>query len=377
MDEPTRLLLWHWGRKGGGPKYTLELAKALRKRQDVDLHWSLSNQSEMAKDCRELTIPGLWVDTYNSLPGFITGTFRVPWLRHQLQAYLKKHRIDLVLCTMGHLWNPAVSSVIKKAGSRYILTLHDAQLHPGEENKIREFMIRKELNQTDGILTLTQHVRDLFLSQSPYPGDFVEVAPHGVFSLAKGAKPRTLPQDRKVRVLFFGRVLRYKGLHLLLEAMADLEKTHPQLELSIIGPGDTAPYQEAIDRLKSVRLENRWIEEEEIPQIFAEHDIVALPYIEASQSGVVATAMGAGVPSIATRIGGLPEQIQHKENGLLCDEINASSVRKELIRFLEEPNLYEKCSKGALDMAKNTFSWDAVADRILNFCKTVLTSEGR
>src|SRR4051812_1621793 len=47
MSDPLRLMLWHWGRRGGGPRYTMELARALAHRPGLELHLSLSRQSDL------------------------------------------------------------------------------------------------------------------------------------------------------------------------------------------------------------------------------------------------------------------------------------------------------------------------------------------
>ena len=60
MTGSLRLMLWHWGRHGGGPRYTLELARALARLPEVEPHLSISRQCEIADDFRALGLPTFW-----------------------------------------------------------------------------------------------------------------------------------------------------------------------------------------------------------------------------------------------------------------------------------------------------------------------------
>ena len=355
-----RILLWHWGRHGGGPRYTYELARALARRDDVILHLSYSRQSEFAAEFAGLALPSLVVDTYATLPQALLGTLSLPLLRRRFAAYLRDQRIDTVVCTMVHLWNVAVAPVVHQAGARYLLTLHDAVLHPGEENRVRAFCLARELAVTDGVITLTRHVRDQFVSLSGYPEERTWILPHGVFS-SPGAVPRRHP-DGRFRLLFFGRILPYKGFDLLLDAYRTLAaRFGDRLSLHVAGKGDLAPFAGALAGLPNVTIRNDWIPEPDIPGILAEADLVVLPYREASQSGVVPAAYGAGLPAVVTPIGGLVEQVVDGVTGRVAAAVSAPAVTEAVADIIERPELYERLSAGALDHAARALSWDAIA----------------
>lgn len=154
-----RLLVWHWGRRGGGPRYTFELARALAARDDARTHLSLSRQSEWFEASTALGLPGLHVDTYASLPGMLAGLARLPQLRRRFARYIRTRRIEVVLCTMAHLWNGLVSDVIAPAGARYVLVVHDADPHPGEANALRDLVDRRDILRADRLIALTRHVQ--------------------------------------------------------------------------------------------------------------------------------------------------------------------------------------------------------------------------
>lgn len=363
-----RVLVWHWGRRGGGPLYTWEMARALAARPDVDVHLSLSRQAEIYPRFQELGLPEFPVDTYTGVVSAVVASSRLPWLRRRFERYLREHRIDTVLCTMGHVWNWAVVPAIRAAGARYCLTLHDARQHPGEENPVHAWTIRRDIASADGIITLTHHVREQFLAGARFPAARCWTIPHGVFRFEGGERPCRTEEPsavRPFRLLFFGRILAYKGLDLLLAAYPLLrQRFGAGITLCIAGAGDLAPYAQALAGLEGVDVENRWIGEEEVGHFLSRADLVILPYREASQSGVAAAAYGAGLPVVGTPVGGLAEQIVHETTGLIADAVSPEAVAGAITRLVEDQALYRACVAGAA-VAAGGLDWAVIAGSVV------------
>lgn len=365
LDRPLRVLLWHWGRRGGGPRYTLELARVLAPRPDLDVHLSLSRQSEFYADFEGIPVAGRFdIDTYESVPQFALRSLALPLLRRRFGAYVRAAGIDVVFCTMDHLWDAFTVGAIAPAGGLYLLAVHDAVRHPGEDQGVRQWLLRRDVGASDGALVLTESVRELLIAHHGYPRERTFLSTLGSFSYGSRAEPRDLPADRPARLLFFGRILDYKGLDLLLAAMPRLQAEFPGLGLEIWGSGDIAPYREALAALPDVRLENRWIGEEEIPAIFAGTDLAVLPYREASQSAVVATAFADGMPCIATPIPGLREQVPDGVSGLIAEAVTPDAFAEAVARALRDPALYRRLSDGALTAARTTLDWSSIGETV-------------
>ena len=131
-----------------------------------------------------------------------------------------------------------------------------------------------------------------------------------------------LPPERNV-LLFFGLIRPYKGLGYLIEAMPQVLKS---LDCSLLVAGefydDKSKYTKLIDAHQlgpHVRLEDKYISNEEVAVYFAAADVVVLPYVEASQSGIVPIAYSFNTPVISTRVGGLPEAVIDGQTGFLVD----------------------------------------------------------
>lgn len=364
MSKP-RLLLWHWGRRGGGPRYTIELARALAAMETVDLHLSWSRQAEIAHEFAALRLPGLPVDTYENLRQAAARSLTLPLLRRRFARYVAERRIDVVLCSMDHLWNVAITSAIAGTGARYVLALHDALAHPGEENHLRAWTLRRQLAQTDGVLALSQHVRSQLLSFHGYPADRVWLLPHGAPQYGAPAV-RAHPGERPFRLLFFGRYLPYKGIDILLDAYALLRARYGErVTLRMAGSGDLGPYAERLANLAGVDMENRWFAEEEIAPELAAADAVILPYREASQSGVAPSAAAVGLPAVVTPVGGLTEQVIDGVSGLIAAAATAQAVADGVAAMIDDPALYHRLSQGALDHAAAALSWRPIAEGVV------------
>ncbi|MDR3573353.1 MAG: glycosyltransferase [Anaerolineaceae bacterium] len=106
-------------------------------------------------------------------------------------------------------------------------------------------------------------------------------------------------------LLFFGLVRPYKGLDVLIQALGILQHSHPQIKLLAAGEfwQKQGTFDKQIKRLgleKVVRLENRYVPQEEIARLFSAADLFVAPYIEGTQSGAVRLAMSFGLPILAT-----------------------------------------------------------------------------
>ena len=82
-DKLAKLLVWYWGRRGGGAAYTLEMVRALMARESFDLHLSLSRQNELFEAFAALGLPGCHVDTVKAPLGAAGALIRVPNMRRR------------------------------------------------------------------------------------------------------------------------------------------------------------------------------------------------------------------------------------------------------------------------------------------------------
>jgi glycosyltransferase involved in cell wall biosynthesis len=159
------------------------------------------------------------------------------------------------------------------------------------------------------------------------------------------------------RLLFFGRLLPYKGLDQLLEAARLLDRQGIEVTLRVVGQGPLA----LPDPPPNVRIERRWVAEEEIPGLFAETDLVVLPYQEASQSGVLPIAQHLGVPSVVTPVGGLLEQVAFGRTGFVAADTSAAALAATIAAILLNGESYDRMVS-TLVAADGDVCWAGIAD---------------
>ncbi len=376
-DQPPyrlKILLWHWGRRGAGPRYTLELARSLMRRQDVDVYLSVSKSSELIDQFRDLKLPMLEIKTYTGLFSAFLMTLNILSTRRKFSRYLQDNRINVVNSTMSHLWSRFVTSTVRRNGAVLLNTVHDAVLHPGENGGIKSWFYQP-FKDADGYIALTNYV-------SQQLSDVHHIAPAKVTVIPLGPlfDPVTRVNEPHVRtgplrLLFFGRILRYKGLERLIEAYGILRAEGQKVSLQITGAGDMSDVMTAVKMLPDITVNNKWVPEDKMDGVFTQADVVVLPYLESSQSGVIASAFAAGVPAIGTPIGGLPEQITHGVNGLVAVDTSPAALASEIRTLAEDERLLATLKEGALNTAQQHFSWDKISTEVLALSRSCYAPE--
>ena len=153
--------------------------------------------------------------------------------------------------------------------------------------------------------------------------------------------PAPPPGGRRNVVLFLGRLTREKGLHELLEAFAGLRVQLPEAELVCAGAGELEAAQQRAARLgieETVRFPG-WIGPQERQAWLRRAAVLALPSHAEGLPMCLLEAMAAGVPVVASAVGGIPDVVRHGVNGLLVAPGDAAELERALRRLLREPRL--------------------------------------
>jgi glycosyltransferase involved in cell wall biosynthesis len=174
-------------------------------------------------------------------------------------------------------------------------------------------------------------------------------------------------------LLFFGRIVAYKGLDHLLRAYELLLDRGVKVELVIAGSGSLAPYADLLCNLP-VAVRNEWLSDAAIADLLTATDVAVLPYVEASQSGVAASAYAAGRAVVATPMGGLVEQVEHGTTGVLACDMSVGALASAIRTLVDDPDLFDRCAEGALAHAQGRLSWRHSADVV---CEAVASVYGR
>jgi glycosyltransferase involved in cell wall biosynthesis len=177
-------------------------------------------------------------------------------------------------------------------------------------------------------------------------------------------KHLSLQQGHKV-ILFFGIIRKYKGLKLLLEAVSKIEDKE-KLKLIIAGEfyEDRAGYTKLINKYglqDVVKVNAGFVDKYKVKFYFCAADIVAQPYLSATQSGVTQIAYHFETPMLVTNVGGLAEMVPHEKVGYVCD-VNPRSISKALETFFNEGK--GEVFRENIKEEKKRFDWDFFAKEL-------------
>lgn len=259
----------------------------------------------------------------------------------------------------------------------WVYTVHNVFPHETKPVTIQTF--EEIYKYMQGLIFHTQYSQKLFQFHFPSIHGKQVVIPHGEYGFLDNP-----PSERKYysiekkqnSLLFFGNIRPYKGLDVLLNAMAQVVEDFPQIHLTIAGqplePFDR--YQALIEANKinqHIGLRLGYIPDEDIPDLFHSANIVVLPYRDIDQSGVLLLALAMGNAVVASNTGGMAEVIKDGETGLLVPPNDTEQLTQAIIHLLKDPQKTERLGKAGKEDVTQRFSWDSIAHQTIEFYQTL------
>jgi glycosyltransferase involved in cell wall biosynthesis len=339
---PPHVLFLYLGRRGLS-RFTLELARSVAAMKHVRATFCVSRQNEMFPAFASVGCGVLPVDTFARASGALVHGYRVPKLCRAVLDELGRQRSTAVITLMPHVWTPLIAPLIRRRGYRYLTVFHDAQPHPGDLSGLINGWSMRDARDANAVVTLSRSVASALAASGAVPPTRLAPLFHpdlnfagrsGGFDTAASA-----PVAWPFRIMFFGRIMAYKGLPTLVAAVERLRSEGLRIELGVFGEGPLGPLSARLAAL-GAEVENRWIADSEVAQILARHHAVALAHSECSQSGVAAAALGAGLPVVASPTGGLAEQVTDGITGVLTAGTDPASLAAAIRRLATDRRLY-------------------------------------
>ena len=261
-----------------------------------------------------------------------------------------------------------------------ITTVHDIELHPGdtESRRVPRIFIDQFIRQADAVIVHGESLRAAALAKLPVRSRPVFVFPHPPLTyyprLAAHNK-LTRAKDGFFRVLFFGRIYEYKGLKYLLEAAHLALPRLPSLRVIIAGRGDDlAKGDLIIPATENFELRNRFIPDLELAQLLLDADVVALPYIEASQSGVLMNALAFGLPVIATDVGEIADVVRTTGAGRIIPPRDSAALAEALVEMAADEPLQQAFAGKAADALQGLYSRRTLAAQAKDIYEAILAA---
>jgi glycosyltransferase involved in cell wall biosynthesis len=347
-ERPINLMLHYWGRRGLS-EFSAAIALAASAHPELAVTLAISRANSEKALFAALGDRLLELDLYESPLGSIAQLWRTPAVRRQIKARFLQDRIDISVTLLQHIWLPMLAPAWKAMGVPHVVLVHDAVRHPGDPTGFAHGLKMFGMSQVDRAITLSGAVTKQLLAQGTQP-DRVTTLFHPDISIADHVPTResaVFSPGRPWRLLFLGRIQRYKGLALLVEAAGKLRAAGKPVELTVMGEPTGSLPMSALEAI-GAKVVLRWLSTLEMAEAIDQHDLVVLPYIEASQSGIVAMAHGRGAPVVATPVGGLAEQIEHGMTGLIASAVTADALGAAIIEAFETPGLLDHLTEKVL-----------------------------
>jgi glycosyltransferase involved in cell wall biosynthesis len=347
---------------------------------------------------------------YENLRLIWTPSFRFPFqiarqaLRDKPALVHLQHEINMYGGRFTAILFPLVLLLLRVVGLKSVVTLHsvvssdqiDAEFMRTFSWPPSKFLVylsrlffsilyRSITKLTTRVIVHSQFMGALLEDRYGVPADKIAVIPIGVPSpkIAAGQsaafdRPWASSLEGKV-ILYFGYIIRRKGLEYLIEAFQEIQAKYPDHVLVLAG--GELDYQREYARslqedVRRRRLENKilftsFIPSDEIEKLFARCEFVVLPYTYSISSSLpLSFAMQYGKPVIATRLGTLAEEVEDGVTGLLVPARDSAALSEAMQRLITDEMLRRRLGEGARERGRQR-SWAAVADQTIQIYRAI------
>lgn len=199
----------------------------------------------------------------------------------------------------------------------------------------------------------------------------VEVVPYGSGSPVESREEKAQVNRKRRQILFVGRHIERKGIPYLIEAMKLLPRDY---SLTLVGEGDQTL---ALKSMAATWTEGQGkitftgkISNEAIALAYATHDIFVLPAIVDSRGDteglgvVLVEAINAGIPIVASNVGGITDIIINNQTGLLTPEKDSVALAEAIRMLANDEDLVQRLVTGARAHAQKVFGWPMITERL-------------
>ena len=307
----------------------------------------------------------IWMNSVNPLN----------WI--QIGNRIRQMNADLVVCKywlpfMGPCLGTILRRVRKNKQTHIMALAHNIIPHekrPGDVAFTKYF-----IRSVDSFLTLSASVAEEIKQFSDSP---TASTPHPIYdSYGELVPKKEAKQTLKLHsdtnyLLFFGFIRKYKGLDLLLEAMADERIQKMNIKAIVAGEyyDNKDVYDAQIERLgiqENVIVRDDFIPNDEVRFYFGASDVIVQPYRTATQSGISQLAYHFEKPMIVTNVGGLPEIVGDNGAGYVVD-VNPKAIADSIVDFYKNKKEKELVTK--VKENKKRFSWEVLTGVVYELMK--------
>jgi len=308
----------------------------------------------------------------------------------KVSLYLRQHDYDVI-----HLHRLFSSSAIvflnRRLRTKMVYTAHSSiwmKENPGWLDRLAMALDKYTMRRVSRVLAQAELLKGQFVSACKISPAKIAVIPSGVdtaYYRPEGAPAHAIKHryglEGRATVLCVGHIIPRKGLEYLVKAAALLaqEPSHRETLFLLVGPMG----QPGFDKLGSANYPARIIEiikreglgqrvrltgavsQDDLLGLFCACDIFVLPSLSESSPAVTLQAMSCAKPVIATRVGGLPDQIKDGWNGFLVEPADERALAEKIACLLDHPAERRRMGNNGRQFAEQEFDWKRVSQKAL------------
>jgi glycosyltransferase involved in cell wall biosynthesis len=275
----------------------------------------------------------------------------------QLLKKIRSFRPDVIHYQHCHMWFNLALPLLRSYP--VVITIHDPRHHAGdlESRRTPQWLMDFGYRRASRVIVLGEALKQQVSALFDIAAVKVHVIPH--VAIGSETAPLATKDDGRI-ILFFGRIWDYKGLKYLIEAEPLISRAIPDVRIVIAGEGDDfESYRRLMARPDRFEVHNRFITTSHRDELFREASVVALPYTEATQSGVIPVAYSFAKPVVATRVGALAEAVEDGITGRLVPPADAKALAAAIVELLQDPD--RRHAMGAAGRRKLDREWSPQA----------------
>jgi glycosyltransferase involved in cell wall biosynthesis len=352
--------------------YTIRLANALTARYGVSVvcfrnllpKFLFPGNKHVGQDLSNLSFN-------NGVSVFDGMDWNNPLTWYRAYRFLVKEKPDVIILqwwtsSAAHM-HLIINLINIRIKAKIILELHEV-VDPFEESVLpiriySRVMGKLLISRADGYVAHSESDKKLLAEKYRMSVDSIQVIPHGLYdqyqAIDRGSARRSLGLNSENVIMSFGLIRPYKGIPNLVRAFGELPADIAmQSKLLLVGEiwEDRESVVAAIDACPykgRVVLLDRYVSDDEVAKYFSAADVVVLPYLRASQSGVAHIAMAFGKPIIVSRVGGLQESMADYSGTYFVQPGDSTAIKDAVVKVLSErPGPFEPPRRGWDDIVE-------------------------
>lgn len=302
-------------------------------------------------------------------------TLRQIRLMPRLIRRICRYRPDVIHFQKGHLYFNLSLPLMRQFP--LVMSIHDPQHHIGDKGQAKtpQFVMDFAYRRAKHVIAHNEAMKNMTIKRFGFSEDHISIVP-----LVERGDAAAAPHIKESgnEVLFFGRIWKYKGLDYLIRAEPLITQQVPDVKFVIAGKGDDfARYRNAMTHPERFEVHNEFVSYDKQAELFRRASVIVLPYIEATQSGVIPLAYTYGKPVVASAVGGLPSQVEDGKTGFLVPPSDSRALADKITLLLQDRALRQRLGENGRQKLTSEWSADVVARKTVDVYHKVLSDGSR